>query len=105
VTLLHVAEERAAGEAFLEGWAAEHGPADAEVRVETGDVRTAIGRAAEDAMTVIFGATERGLLRRLVSGSLVMNAVDNVDCSVLLAERARKRTLRERPFGTNEERK
>jgi amino acid transporter len=105
VTLLHVAEDRAAGEAFLEEWAAEHDLADAELRVETGDVEAAIERAAEDATTVIFGATERGLLRRLVSGSLVMDVVDDVDCSVLLAERARKRTLRERLFGLGKEKK
>ena len=105
VTLLHVADDRAAGEAFLEEWAAEHDLADVELRIETGDVETAIERAAEDATTVIFGATERGLLRRLVSGSLVMDVVDDVDCSVLLAERARKRTLRERLFGLGKEKK
>jgi nucleotide-binding universal stress UspA family protein len=105
VTLLHVAEDREAGEAFLEEWAAEHDLADAELRVETGDVETAIERAAEDATTVIFGATERGLLRRLVSGSLVMDVVDDVGCSVLLAERARKRSLRERLFGLGREQK
>jgi nucleotide-binding universal stress UspA family protein len=105
VTLLHVAEDRAAGEAFLEEWAAEHDLADVELRVETGDVETAIERAAEDATTVIFGATERGLLRRLVSGSLVMDVVDDVECSVLLAERARKRSLRERLFGIGKEKK
>ncbi len=101
VTLLYVADEgeRESGEAFLAGWAEEHGLGDVELRVETGDVEAAIERAAADATTVIFGATERGLLRRLVSGSLVMDVVDDVDCSVLLAERARKRSIRERLFG------
>jgi amino acid transporter len=101
VTLLYVADEgeRESGEAFLAGWAEEHGLGDAELRVETGDVEAAIERAAADATTVIFGATERGLLRRLISGSLVMDVVDDVDCSVLLAERARKRSIRERLFG------
>jgi amino acid transporter len=103
VTLLHVAEDRESGEAFLTEWADEHGLGDAELRIETGDVEAAIEAAARDATTVIFGATERGLLRRLVSGSLVMDVVDDVDCSVLLAERARKRSLRERLFGLGKE--
>jgi amino acid transporter len=103
VTLLHVAEDRESGEAFLAEWADEHGLGDAELRIETGDVEAAIEAAARDATTVIFGATERGLLRRLVSGSLVMDIVDDVDCSVLLAERARKRSLRERLFGLGKE--
>jgi len=103
VTLLHVAEDAEAGEAFLEEWAGEHGLGDAELRVETGDVEAAIERAAEEATMVVFGATERGLLRRLVSGSLVMDVIDDIDASVLLAERARKRSLRERLFGLGRE--
>jgi nucleotide-binding universal stress UspA family protein len=99
VTLLHVAEDEAEGEAFLSEWAEGHNLADAELRVETGDVETAIENAAADATMVVFGATERGLLSRLVRGSLVMDVVDDVDCSVLLAEQARKRSLRERLFG------
>jgi amino acid transporter/nucleotide-binding universal stress UspA family protein len=99
VTLLHVAEDRAEGEAFLESWAEGHGLADADLRVETGDVEAAIENAAVDASMVVFGATERGLLSRLVRGSLVMDVVDDVDCSVLLAEKSRKRSLRERLFG------
>ncbi|MEF8790375.1 MAG: amino acid permease [Haloarculaceae archaeon] len=103
VTLLHVAEDAEAGEAFLEEWAGEHGLGDAELRVETGDVEAAIERAAEEATMVVFGATERGLLRRLVSGSLVMDVIDDIDASVLLAERSRKRSLRERLFGLGRE--
>ncbi|MEF8841538.1 MAG: amino acid permease [Haloarculaceae archaeon] len=103
VTLLHVAGDSATGEEFLAEWAEEHGLGDAELRVETGDVESAIEEAARDATVVIFGATERGLIRRLVSGSLVMDVVDDVDCSVLLAERARKRPLRERLFGLGRE--
>lgn len=45
------------------------------------------------------GATERGLLSRLVSGSLVLDVVNEVDCSVVLAERSRTRSLRQRLLG------
>jgi len=101
VTLLHVvdADERGTGEAFLADWASEHGLGDAARVVETGDVETAIERAAAAHSLLVLGATERGLLSRLVRGSVVMDVVDDVDCSVLLAEKARSRPLRERLFG------
>jgi amino acid transporter len=102
VTLLHVDDDAAAGEAFLDEWAAEHGLQDAEKRVESGDVEAAIERAAQDCSMVIIGATERGLLSRLIGGSLIMDVVEEVDCSVLLAEKARKRSLRERIFGLDD---
>jgi nucleotide-binding universal stress UspA family protein len=99
VTLLHVADTVPEGETFLAEWADEHGLADAELRVETGDVETAIERAATDCSMVIIGATERGLLSRLVRGSLVLDVVDEVETSVLLAERTRQRSLYERLLG------
>ena len=99
VTLLHVADSVESGTAFLEEWAARYEFADADLRVETGDVEVAIERAAADASMVIIGATERGLLSRLVRGSLVIDVVDDIDCSVLLAERARSRGVLERLFG------
>jgi amino acid transporter/nucleotide-binding universal stress UspA family protein len=99
VTLLHVADDLDEGSAFLDDWAADQGLLDAQQRVETGDVETAIETAAEDATMLVVGATERGLLGRLVSGSLVLDVVDDVDCSVVLAEKQRTRSLTERLFG------
>jgi amino acid transporter/nucleotide-binding universal stress UspA family protein len=101
VTLLHVAEEGAEDDAtaFLDEWAAEHDLGDATCRIESGDVETAIEAAAEDATMLVVGATERGLLQRLVGGTLVLDVVDDVDCSVIMAEKERRRSLRERLLG------
>jgi nucleotide-binding universal stress UspA family protein len=99
VTLLHVDDDREAGEAFLSEWAADHGLDDARQVVRGGDVEAAIAAEADDATMLVIGATERGLLSRLVRGSLVLDVVEDVDCSVLLAERKHERSLRERLFG------
>jgi nucleotide-binding universal stress UspA family protein len=93
-----VADDRDTGEAFLTEWAESH-DVDAELRVETGDAETAIEAAARESTLVVLGATERGLISRFVSGSLVPAVVDDVDCSVLLAERKRDRTVIERLRG------
>jgi nucleotide-binding universal stress UspA family protein len=101
VSLLHVVDEggEASGREFLAGWAEGHGLGDADLRVETGDVEAAIGRVGEGYDLVIVGATERGLLSRIVRGSLALEAVERLDTPVLLAERPSARSLRDRLFG------
>jgi len=103
ITLLHIVDDeadRAEGQAFLEEWAAERGLEDAAIRIDaSGDVETAIATAARDHSLLIIGATERGLLSRLLRGSLAYDVVTEVDCSVILAERPTSRSLRERLFG------
>jgi len=101
LTLLHVVEpgDEAAGREFLADWAAGHDLGDAELRVETGDVEETLGRVGEEYDLVIVGATERGLLSRIVRGSLAYEAIETLDTPVLLAERPSSRSLRERLFG------
>ncbi|MFD1570800.1 formate/nitrite transporter family protein, partial [Halorubrum laminariae] len=104
VRLLHVVdapENREDGEGFLAAWARENGLADAEQVVDdSGDVEEAIVREATDNTLVILGATEKGMLSRLVSNSLHIDITNDVDCSLLLAERPSRRSLRERLFGS-----
>ncbi|EMA47177.1 amino acid permease [Halobiforma nitratireducens] len=103
ITLLHVVDdesERESGEAFLTEWAGEHDLAEADIRIDaSGDVESAIAAGAQDHSLIVIGATERGLLSRLLRGSLAYDVVTEVDQSVLLAERPTSRSLRERLFG------
>jgi len=98
ITLVYVAdsEEAAEAEDFLEEWASERGLADATLRVESGDVADRVVEAAGDASLVIVGASERGLLVRLVRGSPVGRIVDEVGCSAILAEQKHERSFVER---------
>jgi len=103
VSVLHVVDEdteRAKAMGFIGGWADEHGLGDANLLVETdGDIEGAIQGAAEDHSMVLIGATGQGMLSRLLSGSLVFDVIDTVDCSVILAERPGPRSIGERLFG------
>ncbi|MFB6293479.1 MAG: universal stress protein, partial [Halonotius sp.] len=103
VSLLYAVDdesEREAGEAFLGEWAADRGIDDANRIVDTGgDVEAAIARHAADRSMVIIGATREGLLSRLVRGSLAFEVLNDVDSTVLLAERPQQRSLVERLFG------
>ncbi|WP_324756263.1 formate/nitrite transporter family protein [Haloarcula sp. GH36] len=103
LSLLHVVDgqhEREAGEQFLADWAREHDLESATQTVDdTGDVETAIAREARSHSLVVIGATERGLLSRLVHDSLNLSVIDEMECSVLLTERATQRSLTERLFG------
>ena len=103
IELLYVVDDeskRAAGTEFLSRWAQEHDLGNATLTVDVeGDVETAISRCSRDSSMVIIGATERGLLSRLFSGSLVYDIVNEVETSVLLCERPDTRSLWQRLFG------
>ncbi len=99
IRLLHVADDPDEGERFLEEWAAENGLDDAERVVVSGDVEEAIETEAEDASLLLIGAVGEGLLSRLVGGSLVYDVINDVDTSVIIAEKARNRSVLERIFG------
>jgi nucleotide-binding universal stress UspA family protein len=103
VSLLYVVDddaEQAEGEEFLSTWATDHSLEEANRIVDTaGDVEDSIARHAESRSMVIIGATREGLLSRLMRGSLAFEVLNDVDSTVLLAERPQKRSIIERLFG------
>jgi len=101
VSLLYVVDEgdEESGRKSLSGWADGHGLGDADLRIETGGVEETIGRVGESYDLVIIGATGRGLLSRIVRGSLAFETIERLDTPVLLSERPSARSLWERLFG------
>jgi nucleotide-binding universal stress UspA family protein len=101
VSLLHVvaAGEEETGSEFLREWATDHQLADAELHVETGDVESVIGRLSGEYDLVLIGATNRGLLSRIVRDSLAFDIIDSLETPVLLTERPTRRSLKQRLFG------
>jgi amino acid transporter len=103
LTLLNVVgdpAERQAHTAALAEWATDHGLGEARQVVAVGDdIADAIADHASDYSLVLFGATDQGLLTRLTRGVGPLEAVQRIDTSVLLAEKARERSLKERLLG------
>ncbi|MDY7082623.1 MAG: amino acid transporter, partial [Halobacteria archaeon] len=63
------------------------------------DIEEAIEARADEATLLLMGATEEGLLQRIVTGSLVLDVANDVECSVVLAEKKREKSLLEKIFG------
>ena len=99
VSVLYVADDEPEGQAFLESWTDEHGLVNADRLVETGDTETAIEQHAADHSLIVIGATGRGLLARVIDGSLTLSVLEDLDTSVLMAERPVDRPIRKRLFG------
>jgi nucleotide-binding universal stress UspA family protein len=103
VTLLRVAPGpggREDAEAFLDEWAAKHDLTDATLAVDdSGDVEGAIADALTDHTMLLVGATEQGLLSRLLTDSLHYDVVTEFEGSVVFAEAATSRSIRRRLFG------
>jgi amino acid transporter/nucleotide-binding universal stress UspA family protein len=107
ITLMNVTDDpdaQAAHEEQLATWAEGHGLGDAAQIVDVADeVDDAIAARATDHTLLMLGATETGLLSRLTGDIGALKVVEEVDCSVILAETAYNRSLRERLFGARDE--
>ena len=101
ISLLHIVDpgKEDSGRAFLVDWASGHQLESADLLVETGDVEPSIEALADDYSLVIIGATERGLLSRVIRGSLAFETIEKLDTPVLLTERPSARSLWHRLFG------
>ena len=98
ITLLHVEDDLEKGRGFLDTWAAEHGLGGAGQRIKTGSVESAISSFEAEHTMILIGAAETGVLARLVGGSLTLEILHEVGCSVLIAETTTQRGLFERIF-------
>jgi nucleotide-binding universal stress UspA family protein len=107
VTLLNVTDDpgaQAAHEEQLAVWAEGHGLGDAARVVDVAEeVDDAIAQRATDHTLLMLGATEEGLLSRLTGDIGALSVVEEVGCSVILAETAYERSFVERLFGARDD--
>jgi amino acid transporter/nucleotide-binding universal stress UspA family protein len=108
VTFMHVVGdeiERSEGEQFLGSWAEDHDFGDAQLDIVVGDnPYETIREHADEHTMLIVGATERGLIDRLTNSGDFSRLVNDAPISVMLAEKAHDRSLRQRLFGTDSDR-
>ncbi|MEF8771777.1 MAG: universal stress protein [Halodesulfurarchaeum sp.] len=100
VSLLHVVDPgmEESGRSFLEDWAADNGLSEAAYLVEPGSPVSVIREVSSEYDLIMLGATERGLLSRVVRGSATLAAFEELDVPLLLAERPSARSIWERLF-------
>ncbi len=101
IALLHATDpgETDAGRDFLADWAKAHDLEDADLIVESGSPKAVIRTFGPEYDLIVLGATERGLLSRIVRGTLTLEAFEGLEASLLLAERPSGRSVLERFFG------
>ena len=99
VLCLHVRDDAAAGMAFLQRWADEHGLGDATLRVDSGDPAAVVRSYLGPQTLLLMGATSEGVLPRLVGEGSLVDAIAPAEASLIIAERRRRRSWRERLLG------